>query len=384
MKKYSFKNLLVCLYICTVIYLFWGYFTNGPLKSYGFYKFLDNYFGRTIFIIAIIFFINLIGNSIECRKKRAVFKVRLFFFEILIVSIGILYFAKHIGITFTKTFATVEQLRYLTEIGLYKYKIGLFFIFLLDWIFAKSFGMYMYIVIYFLIFISAFFLFAKIIRVTITKIILDIKEKRRLKKERELIKEQLRLKAYYEKLEREREIARQKQLELEEQIRLERLMMEQIGQDDIETDEENDICVQEEVNDESKDNLVEIEDEDGATDIDVEQTQSCVEINEIEKVDHIEVSEESLDDNDKELSSVQENIELPDSLEQQEDKILESEENMQVDASAQEEVVVDSEEINSEEKSDIDTKQKLETQEELKVIKKLAHEREEQSDDTSL
>lgn len=348
MKKYSFKNLLVCLYICTVIYLFWGYFTNSPLKSYGFYKFLDNYFGVTIFIIAIIFFINLVGNSIVCKKKRIVFKVRLFFFEVLIGSVGILYFANHIGVTFSKNYATVEQLRYLTEIGLYKYKIGLFFIFLLDWIFAKSFGMYMYIVIYFLIFISAFFLFAKMIRVTITRIIRNIKEKRRLKRERELIREQLRLKAYYEKLEREKELARQKQLELEEQIRLERLMMEQIGQEELaEEDIEEDF---ESLSEEKIENDDVIYESEMAT---VEVTDENTEV--LEEEETLEIKEEDIKSSDIAETKYFENL--------NEKKSAKIEKTEEVEEKIEE---------------------KLETKEELDLIKKLAQQKEEQPNDTSL
>lgn len=376
MKKYSFKNLLVCLYICTVIYLFWGYFTNSPLKSYGFYTFLDNYFGVTIFIIAIIFFINLVGNSIVCKKKRTVFKVRLFFFEVLIGSVGILYFAKHIGVTFTKNYATVEQLRYLTEIGLYKYKIGLFFIFLLDWIFAKSFGMYMYIVIYFLIFISAFFLFAKMIRVTITRIIRNIKEKRRLKRERELIREQLRLKAYYEKLEREKELARQKQLELEEQIRLERLMMEQIGQEeldeeDIEEDSEN-LSEEKSVEiEETEEKIEEIENDDVTSDSETEKLDTEMATVEVTETEEIIVTDENIEllEEEETLEIKEEDIKTSDTEE------TEDFENLNEEKSAE---IVKTEEV--EEKIE----EKLETKEELDLIKKLAQQKEEQPNDTSL
>ena len=436
MKKYTFDDLLICLYICIVVYLCYGYFYSSPLKAMGVYEFIEVYFGRSIFLIAIVLFIDFCGLFIKCRKKKGIFNVRFTFLIILILTSTSLYFAKQIGIPFEKIVATPEQLHKLTEIGLYKYKIGLFFVFLLDWLFDKAMGLYIYIVGYILLGISLFFLLAKAVRISIMWVVKTIRRKQRERRERKLYEEQKKLEEYYRRIEEEKEIARQKQLELEAQIEKERALMEAMNDENLEDDELED-QEDDELSEESKefdqshkldeieeleDNLDELDDSIGAQKVESSETDEEPLDGEFEQKSLEEEAQEktgALDDNslEKTEDATCENktqSEEPDIEEKSENsKSREAEigsENSVDESNSQEETInnkdldvdIDSSSEKDFQNKNIEAKEKdlsgtsekedvvdeesplEEVEDELEKIKKLAQEKEEKADDTSL
>lgn len=395
MKKYTFKNLLICLYICTVVYLCSGYFYNSPLKEKGFYKFIENYFGVTIFIIVLLFFINFLSLFIRCKKKKVIFNVRFNFFIMLIISIVCIYFAKTVDIHFDKVTATSEQLRKLTEIGLYKYKIGLFFVFILDWIFDKVYGIYIYIAGYTVMGISMFFLFARAVRLSIMWIINTIKRKANERKARKLYEEQKKLEEYYRRLKLEKEREEQRQREIQAQIEKERVLMEQMGEKEIpdknsEDEEEN----QDEKLETTSEETVEKDTEK------LEKTNEETDDSEEESPED-SVQEEILQDENSKTEKtddlILEKIEDENDL-KKEELTIESEDSEEDSENEKEDIIAEEE---SAPKEDLEMKVKESTEEEsleaddedpekdykeaeIEIIKKLAQEEEEKIDDTSL
>ena len=426
MKKYTFKNLLICLYICIVVYLCFGYFYDSPLKAMGVYEFINNYFGRSIFIIAIILIIDFFGLFIKCKKKKGIFNVRFVFLIILILTSTSIYFANEIGIPFEKVVARPEQLRELTEIGLYKYKIGLFCVFLLDWLFDKVMGFYIYVVGYILLGISLFFLFAKAVRISIMWVVKTIRKKQRERRERKLYEEQKRLEEYYRRIEEEKEIAKQKQLELEAQIEKERIIMEsmsdEISDDELEEQDIDDVSEEikddENLDDSDKDNELETSHVDEGTETeDGELDQSKNSTDEVTSND--EETEEKLDEKFKEGdldensqtedadSDVHRENETPQDLQSETEDVNEKD----LEENDLEDKNIDNKESDGESDNDLENDKKnrefehkekdsSETQEsetstdeevtseevedELEKIKELAQEKEEKADDTSL
>lgn len=396
MKKYTFKNLLICLYICIVVYLCFGYFYDSPLKAMGVYEFINNYFGRSIFIIAIILIIDFFGLFIKCKKKKGIFNVRFVFLIILILTSTSIYFAKEIGIPFEKVVARPEQLRELTEIGLYKYKIGLFFVFLLDWLFDKAMGFYIYIVGYILLGISLFFLFAKAVRISIMWVVKTIKRKQRERLERKLYEEQKELEERYRRIEEEKEIKRQKQLELEAQIEKERIIMESMSDEisDDELEEQHIDDVSEEIKSDE-----EIEASDRDEELEKSQDDESIESEE-DKIDGDEKSTDevtSCDEETEENMDGESNEKDLDGNSQKEEQSFEKEdksEDSDVESDNDSEKDLKNREFEHKEKnssenqeSETSTDEEIiseEVEDELEKIKKLAQEKEEKADDTSL
>lgn len=186
------------------------------MKNY--LAFIENYLGVTKFIIIFLILISSFSIFIRCKRKKMVYRIRYNFFILLIASIVVLYFAKKIGLPYEEVYATDTQLKEFVRIALYKYNIGLFFTFVLEWIYTKVPGMYIYIASIASIVISLFFLVAKMIRVSITTLVRNIKEKNRLKREKKLIQEQIALKEFYEKLAREEELRHQKEKEIAQEL----------------------------------------------------------------------------------------------------------------------------------------------------------------------
>lgn len=379
MKVYSFKKQLVFIYIYMLLYLVAGYFYNSILKEKGFYKFIENYFGITSFVILFIMIISAFSMLIGCRRKKMVFRIRLDFFVLLLCSLVVVYFARKIGIPCDKVVANNDQLKQLVEIGLYEYHIGLFFIFVLGWTFTRFMGIYIYGVASFVIFISLFFLFAKIVRVTISNIIWNIKENNRLKRERKLLQEQIRLKEYYEQLERERLLREKKEKELLEQIQKERAEMEKIGaaqeeetsentneNTDDGVDEKKVAALSEGVSQEGEEQTQEENQSSESEDEDfTEEINESSEIEEIPVEENLEVSDENSQVNSDTVKNEDDNLENEDK------KIDENEENLENEEKIEEpEVDKTEEEMKKDESNQPQEDIIEETQEEKKTNNK--------------
>lgn len=385
MKVYSLKKQLVFIYIYMLLYLVAGYFYNSFLKEKDFYEFVENYFGITSFVILFVMMISAFSFLIGCRRKKMVFRIRLNFFILLLCSLVVVYFARKIGIPFDKVVANNEQLKQLVESGLYEYHIGLFFIFVLGWTFTKVMGIYIYSVASFIIFVSLFFLFAKMVRVTISNIVWNIKESNRLKRERKLLQEQIRLKEYYEQLERERLLREKKEKELLEQIQKERAEMEKIGAaQEEETSENTNENIDDGVDEKEVAALGEEILQEGEEQAQEENQESDIEnkIEVQEDVDTVDTAEkvdgesvEEIDENSKEETSIEENSQEnsdtvkneSDNLENEDKKIDENEENLETEEKVEETERVTTEERETETRIDEDMKkdENNQTQEEI-------------------
>lgn len=202
MERFSILIQLRFIYIYFIIYTVVGYFYDSWLKKFGYYTFLENYFGVTSFFILAIMLLNIYPFFIGCKRKKMVYSIRMKFFIILVISVTVLWLMLKLGVPFEKKVADDELLRLSIDKTFYNYNLGLIPVFLFDMLLVKIKFLYLYIALYVLIFISIFFIVAKRVRITITKIIHNRREKKRLKIERQLIQEQIELMEMLEKRER--------------------------------------------------------------------------------------------------------------------------------------------------------------------------------------
>lgn len=193
MKKFSILIQMRFLYIYLLLYMIVGYFYNSKIKKLGFYSFIEDYFGYFIFGVLFLILLNIFSFFIKCKKRKMVYSIRVKFFAILGVSSLFLWGVYKLHLPFEKVLADEEILQRAVELFVYEYKLGVILSFIFNYCIGRIYFNYLYILLYSLIFISLFFLLAKRVRITITTIIANRREKKRREIERKLVQEQIEL-----------------------------------------------------------------------------------------------------------------------------------------------------------------------------------------------
>lgn len=168
------KIVIRAVFIVVMISLIFFFFKKGYEYCDEVLNFGKNYFG--IFFIPVVFivFLDIFFTFLDSRKKRILYKTRLFFMIIFLISVSSLF------IGFLKYYEKMSESA-LIELCLMKYKMG----FLMTYLGVHLFDTYKfnYVIIFFsvMVFISLFFLTGK-------EIIGFIKYVRRCQKRREALK----------------------------------------------------------------------------------------------------------------------------------------------------------------------------------------------------
>lgn len=202
------------LYIYLLLYMIVGYFYDSKLKSLGYYDFIMEYFGYSIFFVILIAILNIFSFFIRCKKRKMVYDIRLKFFILLGVDVIFLWGMYKLNLPFEKIVADEKILKDSVDLFVYKYKLGVILPSIFNYCISRFYFIYLYIFLYILAFISIFFLVAKKIRVTITSIMANRREKKRREIERKLVQEQIEL---MEALERKERLANE-QIERGEEV----------------------------------------------------------------------------------------------------------------------------------------------------------------------
>lgn len=231
MMRYNVKKIfgffrLRYIYIYFFLYSILDYYFNGKLRQAGIFDTLKSYMGITgiPFLFAVTVSMT-ISPHLKDRTKKMLLSVRLHCFFILSVCCIYMFFMHKLQLPFEKEMADSSVIEKFLQLGIYKYKIGFISAYLFYLILTNVMYIYIYIALSVLMFCTTFLITVRPIKMTITRIYHNYKEKKRIEYEEQLLREQIAIKEALEK----REILMREKMEQEKENRIKERVEEVIS-----------------------------------------------------------------------------------------------------------------------------------------------------------
>lgn len=160
------------IYVIFLVCFFLGYYCPNILETGGLYLNLNQYLGvyEKIFEITLVWY----GLSLYMKnpEKRMVCKIRLFFFIVLVVSVGYLYLLYSLQSLKVSSFDEIQ--RFILDIGLLKVHLGYMEIYTFLKIYGSLKESVFLMILFVLIFLSIIINFGKIIKHMIRNVLIII------------------------------------------------------------------------------------------------------------------------------------------------------------------------------------------------------------------
>lgn len=186
-----FQLKFICLY--AMIFFIAGYFYESPLKEKGIYENIYKYFGITSIFFLFTILLEVYSLFLRTPKKRTIFSWRVGFFTLMSVTLAIIGLMYRMNLPYEEVFIADEKIKELIILGVYEYKIGLFWTYLCMEIFLSAPLKKIYIILGTIAAVSLMILIFRKLRVTITNYINTKREKRKLERDKRAVEEQIRI-----------------------------------------------------------------------------------------------------------------------------------------------------------------------------------------------
>lgn len=176
------KKIIIRIILLSFVFSLIFFLLKKGYKYYNiFIEFGKNYFGIFFIPVIAIIFLDIFITFINNKKKRILYKTRLFFLIIFTISISLIFILENL--LYLKKLSEVN----IIDICIMDYHMGFFMTYFITYIFNSFKLNHIFIVSFVLIFISLFFLIGKEIVRTIKYFIKCKRRKEALKLEKALL-----------------------------------------------------------------------------------------------------------------------------------------------------------------------------------------------------